>query len=66
VDGNSFRLSAVIAATDGTRVVRERAEGAAQDAAEAMRIVETLASAMLAAGGRDIVEAARQRDATTP
>jgi len=61
----SFRLSAVIAATDGTTVVRDRTEGTTQDAAEATRIVETLASAMLAAGGRDIINAARQRDGST-
>ncbi|MBV8668386.1 MAG: hypothetical protein JOZ28_04160 [Candidatus Eremiobacteraeota bacterium] len=55
----------MIAATDGTTAVRERTAGGTQDAAEATRIVETLASAMLAAGGRDIIDAARQRDDST-
>lgn len=62
----SFSLWAVIAATDGTTVLREWVEGAVADEAEARRIVERLASAMLRAGGRDIVEAARQRGANTP
>ena len=65
VRGQSFHLTAVIAATDGTTVVRERTAGGTQDAAEATRIVETMASAMLAAGGRDIIDAARQRDDST-
>jgi hydroxymethylbilane synthase len=65
VSAGAFHLSALIAATDGTASIRRQVEGGASDAAEALRIVETLASEMLAAGGRELIDAAEKRDITT-
>ena len=65
VQDGSFRLVALIAATDGTASLRREAQGPAADAAEAHRIVEALASEMLAAGGRELIDAARERDLKT-
>jgi hydroxymethylbilane synthase len=66
IEGDTWRLSAVIAATDGTQSVRRSAQGRYADAAEAITAVEAVASEMLAAGGREIVASARQRELQTP
>ena len=55
VQGESWSLHALIAATDGTTFVRRSAQGRCTDAAEAVAAVETIASEMLAAGGRQII-----------
>jgi len=65
VRAGSFHLLALIAATDGTTSVRRQVEGTAADAAEALRIVEAVASEMLAAGGRELIDAAEKRDSKT-
>jgi hydroxymethylbilane synthase len=65
VQDGRFRLVALIVATDGTTSVRREAQGPATDAAEAHRVVEALASEMLAAGGRELIDAARERDLKT-
>lgn len=65
VDGGRWHLQAIIAATDGTQALRRNAEGSDIDAAEAVAAVEEVASAMLAAGGREIIAQARQRDSDT-
>jgi len=65
VQDATWRLVAVIAATDGTTSVRRSAQGRAADASEALAAVEALASEMLAAGGREIIVSARQRDEHT-
>jgi hydroxymethylbilane synthase len=65
IEDGQWRLLAVIAATDGTKVLRRSATGPCVDAAEAVASVEAVASEMLAAGGREIIERARQRDSET-
>ncbi len=65
VNENSFAFLALVAATDGTAAIRRQVKGVTADAAEARRIVEAMASEMLAAGAREIVESARQRESTT-
>ncbi len=60
-----WHLQAIIAATDGTKALRRSAEGSDIDAAEAVAAVEEVASEMLAAGGREIIAQARQRDSDT-
>ncbi|MDQ6766847.1 MAG: hydroxymethylbilane synthase [Candidatus Eremiobacteraeota bacterium] len=62
VTSGAWQLHALIAATDGTTFLRRSAQGSALDAAEAVAAVEAVASEMLAAGGREIVASARQRD----
>ena len=65
VDDATWRLWAVVAATDGTRSVRRSAQGSYPGAAEAIAAVEAVASEMLAAGGREIVDESRQRGVET-
>jgi hydroxymethylbilane synthase len=65
VEGATWRLWAVVAATDGTRSVRRSAQGSYPGAAEAIAAVEAIASEMLAAGGREIVAESRQRGVET-
>ena len=65
VDAESWRLWAVVAATNGTRSVRRSAQGAYPGAAEAIAAVEEIASEMLAAGGAEIVAESRQRGVET-
>ncbi len=62
VDGSTFKLTAVIASTDGAASVRQSIHGPCTDAADARAAVEAVASEMLAAGGREIIEAAKQRN----
>ena len=65
VDAASWRLWAVVAATNGMRSVRRSAQGAYPGAAEAITVVEAVASEMLAAGGAEIVAESRQRGIET-
>ena len=65
LDGATWRLWAVVAATDGTRSVRRSAQGSYPGAAEAIAAVEAVASEMLTAGGREIVDESRQRGVET-
>lgn len=65
IEGGAWRLHAVVAATDGSKALRRDAAGSTTDAAEAVAAVEAVASEMLAAGGREIIARARQRDSDT-
>jgi hydroxymethylbilane synthase len=61
IEGVTCRFWAVVAATDGTRAVRESRSWRMGDAAEGRRTVEAVASEMLAAGAGDLIAQARER-----
>ncbi len=61
VHDGAWRLTAVVAATDGTTSVRRSAQGRVAGASEALAAVEAVASEMLAAGGRELIASARER-----
>lgn len=54
-----YTLEAVIAATDGSSIVRKSATGAATTEVAAVAAAERMADEMLAAGGRELVDAFR-------
>lgn len=58
----AWRLQAIVVATDGTKALRRTGGGSTSDAAEAIRAVEAVAYEMLAAGARELIVQARQRD----
>lgn len=60
--GDTWRLLAIVAATDGTKALRRSDSGSTKDAAEAVRSVEAIASEMLEAGAEELIAQARQRD----
>ena len=60
VSGGRFSLTAVIAATDGSSAVRKSATGDAASAVAAVAAAEAVADEMLAAGGRELVDAFRE------
>lgn len=62
LDGEGFRFWAVVAATDGTRVLRQSRTGSIRDEAEAIETVEAIASEMLGAGAGELIAQARERD----
>lgn len=59
ISDRTWRLWAIVAATDGTQALRRHASGSAQPAAEAILAVESVAESMLADGAREILAAAR-------
>lgn len=59
VRGPAYTLEAVIAAVDGSSIVRRSARGDADDEESAVAAAESLADEMLAAGGRELVETFR-------
>ena len=62
ISGDDWHLLAIVAATDGTKALRRSGSGSTQDAAEAVRTVEAIASEMLEAGANELIAQARQRD----
>lgn len=62
LEGGECRFWAIVAATDGTRAIRQSRSWPASDAAEALHAVEAIASEMLAAGAGDLIAQARERD----
>jgi hydroxymethylbilane synthase len=61
IEGDSCLFWAVVAATDGTRAIRESRSWRWGGAAEGLRTVEAIASEMLAAGAGELIAKARER-----
>jgi len=62
IEGEAYQLWAIVAATDGTRALREMRSGSARDAAEARACVESVASDMLQGGAGDLIARARHTE----
>lgn len=61
IEAETCRFWAVVAATDGTRAIRESRSWRNADAAEGLLTVEAIASEMLAAGAGELIADARER-----
>lgn len=66
IESGKWRFWAAVVSLDGATALRRTADGPADDAAKAVAAVETIASEMLAAGGREIIATSSKRisDAT--